>query len=333
MPWRLHRLLVFLRANHIKLPLIKLRFWLKKPRLRLVLSTHFYGGVGGTEKLVQAVVDAMPDCEWHILANEVRASGFVPRRWNHYVNVRPPKNRIYDVYLYFCGGGRPTDLGNQYNFRKRLIDTNAARIFDIEDRYDHVLVQSEIWPNFSAQESKIVRAFPDVRETLPKGRKVVSGLPKQYLVTVFNPFSKTQKGQEVLFHLARVSKLPIVWCYNDTSGWDFTRLPSTPNVIHLRNLSQEELYFVYEHATAYVSFAFYESYGWTLAEAYTLGLPIIARETGLMSYIKDEPGIYIYDNEADLARLLANDHYPRPVRDDRYFTDNSYAAVIARLVK
>lgn len=50
MSWRLHRLRVVLRANHLKLPLIKLRFWLKKPRLRLVLSTHFYGGVGDAGK-------------------------------------------------------------------------------------------------------------------------------------------------------------------------------------------------------------------------------------------------------------------------------------------
>jgi glycosyltransferase involved in cell wall biosynthesis len=322
----------FLRANHIKLPFIKLRFWLKKPRLRLVLSTHFYGGVGGTEKLVQAVVDAMPDCEWHILADEMRVTGFVPRCWNHYINLKPSRTRDYDAYLYFCGGGRPPDMGSRYRFKTRLIDTNAARIFDIEDHFDHVLIQSEIWPNFSANENKIVRAFPDVRTTLPKRRKAVSGLPERYLITVFNPFSKAQKGQEVLFRQAPSSKLPIVWCYNDASGWDFSHIPATANVMHLRNLSQEELYYVYEHATAYVSFAYYESYGWTLAEAYTLGLPIIARETGLMGYIKNEPGVYLYSSESELSTHLARKDFPRPSREDHFFTDNSYAKVIARIV-
>lgn len=332
-PWKVRRLFLLIGANNLRALATRIKFLFKPPSLRIVLSSHFFGGVGGTEKLLQAVVDSMPDCEFFIMADDIRLNGFVPKAYNHYVGLPPKKNRIYDVYLYFCGGGRPRYLGDKYQFKIRTIDTNAARIVDIEHLFDYVLIQSEIWDKFSSDEHKCVHAFPEVRPTLPKRRIPVPDLPERYLLTVFNPFAKSQKGQEVLFNTAPESALPIVWCYNDSSGWDFSTLPPTPNVIHLRNLSQEQLYFVYEHASAYVSFAFYESYGWTLAEAFTLGLPIIARETGLMPYIKDQAGIHIYQTEEELRAYLKRSEFPRPQHDETYFLENSYAQVLRRLAR
>lgn len=330
-PWALQRLWIYLRANHLRFVATKARFLVRPPKLRIVLSSHFLGGVGGTEKLVKSVIESMPDAEFHVMAGEVRFTGFYPETFNYYVNHRPDRNRTYDVYLYFCGGGRPKYLGNDYEFHTRVVDTNAARIHDIEHLFDHVLIQSTIWQNFTAQEEKCMLAFPDVHQTIPRTRSPVEGLPDKYLLTVFNPFSKTQKGQSVLFEHAPQSSLPIVWCFSDVSGWDFKSLPNTPNVIHLRNLTQEQLYYVYEHAAAYVSFAYYESYGWTLAEAFALQIPIIARETGIMPYIKAQAGIYIYENDDELSGLLKMNQFPRPNYDETFFVNNSYPAVLARL--
>lgn len=333
MPWKVQRLLLMIVANNLRALVTRIKFLFKPPALRIVLSSHFFGGVGGTEKLLQAVVDSMPDCEFLIMADDIRLNGFVPKSYNHYVALTPKKNCIYDVYLYFCGGGKPHYLGDKYKFKIRAIDTNAAQIFDIEHLFDYVLIQSEIWSRFSSDASKIVYAFPEVRSTLPKRRTPVPGLPGRFLLTVFNPFAKAQKGQEVLFSIAPHSALPIVWCYSDASGWDFSTLPATPNVIHLRNLTQEQLYWVYEHAAGYVSFAFYESYGWTLAEAFTSGLPIIARETGIMPYIKQQTGVHLYENEEQLKELLRRDDFDKPNYDESFFLDNSYAQVMRRLIQ
>lgn len=333
MPWTLQRLWIYFRANSLHMIATKSSFLVNPPQLRIVLSTHFLGGVGGTEKLVKSVIESMPDTEFHVMADEVRFNGFYPKTFNYYVNHCPSRKRCYDVYLYFCGGGRPEYLGTKYRFTTRVVDTNAARIYDIEHFFDHVLIQSSIWQNFTSDEKKCVLAFPDVDQTIPKKRSPIEGLPERYLLTVFNPFSKAQKGQDLLFKYAPQSNLPVVWCFSDVSGWDFHSLPATPNVIHLRNLTQEQLYYVYEHATAYVSFAFYESYGWTLAEAFALGLPIIARETGIMSYIKNQEGIHLYETEEQLSCLLKMDHFPKPHYDESFFIENSYPAVLTRLAQ
>lgn len=333
MPWTLQRLWIYLRANHLRLVPTKSRFLFRPPKLRIVLSSHFLGGVGGTEKLVKSVIESMPDAEFHVMADEVRFNGFYPETLNYYVNHPPARSRGYDAYLYFCGGGRPEFLGNTYRFSTRIVDTNAAHIHDIEHLFDHVLIQSPIWGNFTSDERKCVLAFPDVHQAMPRKRSPVEGLPERYLLTVFNPFSEAQKGQNLLYEHAPKSSTPIVWCFSDVSGWNFRSLPATPNVMHLRNLTQEQLYYVYEHATAYVSFAFYESYGWTLAEAFSLGLPIIARETGIMPYIKHQAGVHLYETEAELCSLLKMDHFPKPQYDERFFVENSYPAVLARLAK
>lgn len=331
MPWRLRRLWIYLRANNIRGIATKALFLLHPPKMRIVLSTHFLGGVGGTEKLVKSVIESMPDIEFYVMADDIRFTGFYPKTYNYYVNCHPSKKISYEVYLYFCGGGRPEYLGSKYSFRTRVVDTNAAAIFDIQHLFDHVLIQSTIWQKFTSDKEKCLLAFPDVHQTIPEQLTPVPNLPERFLLTVFNPFSKAQKGQSVLFTSASASHLPIVWCFSDVSGWDFDTIPHTPNVIHLRNLSQEQLYYVYQRATAYVSFAFYESYGWTLAEAFALNLPIIARETGIMPYIKQKKGVFLYQTEEELQKLLALDTFPKPEYDETFFIENSYRAVLLRL--
>jgi len=152
----------------------------------------------------------MPDCEFHIFANELNPIGFVPDSFNYYLNLPASRSSKYDVYLYLCGGGKPKYLGDDFSFKVKLVDTNAAQIFDIEDKFDHTLIQCEHYEQFYAQHEKWIRTFPDIQVTIPGRLKPVAGLPEKYLLTVFNPFSKIQKGQETLYRLAPLSKWPIV---------------------------------------------------------------------------------------------------------------------------
>lgn len=332
-PWKIQRMIIFSRANNIRCFITKARFFFTKPTHRIVLSSHYLGGVGGTEKLVTSVIESMPDAEFYILADEVRFVGFYPKTYNYYVNKTPSCKIVYDAYLYFCGGGRPKYIGKKFQFKKRIVDTNAARIYDIENDFDHVLIQSTAWQSFTQAKEKCELAFPVVKQTIPSGRVPIENLPEKYLITVFNPFSKAQKGQEILHALAPNSRLPIVWCFSDQSGWDFASLPKTPNVIYLRNLTQEQLYYVYERAAAYVSFALYESYGWTLAEAFTLGLPIISRATGIIPYIRDQKGVFVYETEQELSSFLDMEFFPKTGYDEMFFVENSYPAAIERLTR
>jgi glycosyltransferase involved in cell wall biosynthesis len=160
----------------------------------------------------------------------------------------------------------------------------------------------------------------------------VEGLPENYFLTVFNPFSNAQKRHDLLLKLAPGAAMPIVWCFNDSTGWNFADLPGTENVIYLRNLSQEQLYYVYRNATAYVSFSEWESFGWTLCEAFYQGLPIISAKVGMISYVANHPGVYVYKDEEELTELLGRREFARPVFDTSLIDNRTYQRVITALV-
>ena len=326
-PWRLQRIYSFVRINNFRLLFVPLRFKFFKPSMRIVLSTTFCGGVGGTEKLVKAVIESMPDCEFLVYADDVKARGFIPKTWNFRLNVNAKPNTSYDVYLYFCGGGKPKYLGGNYTFRTKIVDTNASTIFDIEDLFDVILVQAQDYSRWCTQHSKCVVAFPEIQGTIPKRLIPINDLPQNYILTVFNPFVSAQKNPELLIKMASRSKLPVVWCYSDITGcFPVESFSNVTNLLALKNLSQKQLYYAYKHAKAFVSLSTYESFGWALAEAFFMGLPIISRRTGIIPFVEKQQGITVYSGENELLAVLDECDFPSPNYDRSVFLTHTYRA-------
>src|SRR6266850_496079 len=317
-PWKVLRLYYFLRLNNFRLVLVPLRFAIRRPGLRVVLSTTFFGGVGGTEKLVATVIESMRDCEFLVFASEVKSRGFVPRSWNYRLNIPILRRGSFDVYLYFCGGGKPKYLGDTHSFKARVVDTNASDIRDIEDRFDCILVQAEDYDRYTTRHDKCVVAFPEIASTIPEHLEPVADLPDTYVLTVFNPFVASQKSQDLLVKAAEVSRLPIVWCFSDVT-YSVGKLANVSNLIPLKNLSQRQLYFVYKRAAAYISLSTYESFGWSLAEAFFMGLPIVSRRTGIIAFVADQPGIHTYSNDEELWEILRRAEFRKPSYDRSVF--------------
>ncbi|MCP5190679.1 MAG: glycosyltransferase [Pseudomonadales bacterium] len=295
-----------------------------------MISSAFFGGVGGVEKLLQSIVESMPDTLFYIHAREVRTGGFVPRTHNFLLNWLPASGVPLDLYVYLAGGGRPVYLGDRYAFTASIVDTCGADIRDIEDKFDWVAIQSDNASRYSSREEKWMPAFP--RVILPAGREPVD-LPEKYFLTVFNPYSDKLKGGDVVFRAAEHAAMPIVWCYSDKSGLRFAGLQAHPNVIQLKNLSQEALYHVYENASAYVSFSLSESMGWSIMEAFYIGLPIISREVGVVSYLINQPGIAVYRDEKELVERLRQPGFAAPHYDHTYFEQNSFDHVFERVIE
>jgi len=310
---------------------VLLRSWLRPPRYRILISSAFFGGVGGVEKLLRSIIESMPDALFHVQARETRTEGFLPRSRNYLLNWLPAKGTHLDLYVYFAGGGRPPYLGDQYDFSTSIVDTCGADIRDIEDRFDWVAIQTGNAGRYARQESKWVLAFPSMRLTFPAGRRPVA-LPEKYFVTVFNPYSDKLKGGDVVFRAAEHAAVPIVWCYSDKSGLSFPGLTEHPNVIQLKNLTQEELYYVYEHALAYISFSHSEGLGWSIAEAFYSGLPLITREVGFVTYIKDQPGVFVYREESELFERVGHTDFAPPRYDYEHLDRNSFEKVFERII-
>ncbi len=330
LPWRIRRLLAWAYANRHALVALKRKVSGQFKR-RILVSTAFFGGVGGTEKHLKSLIESMPDCFFHVRARDLRLAGFTPDSSNYVVNMAFGDGRAYDLYLYFAGGGKPPlEFGN-HTFSASLLDTNGANVQDIEDRFDQIAIQTGHYDKYCSQHHKCVLAFPDVPATFPR-RRVPVNLPSRYFLTVFNPFSDALKGHEALYRAADAAAWPIVWCYSDKSGFDFAHLPEHPNIIKRKNLTQEALYYVYEHASAYVSFSHMESFGWSLAEAFYLGLPILARDVGFLSLVDEQSGVCLYAAEAELHALLQRTDYTQHTYNDTLFKDNAFPIVIDRIL-
>lgn len=330
LPWRVQRFITLCKINNLRWLVASVKFYLKKPRHRVVVSSVYFGGVGGTEKDIKSLIESMPESQFFVFSENINSDGFIPNTWNYWLNLPLPRKE-FDLYFYCAGGGRAKLFDDKAIFNKKVVNTNASRITDIEDRFDHVVIQSENYPDFISQYDKRVLAFPDVISTFPSSRKPVV-LPDKYILTIFNPFSKHQKNYDTFINSADYSKYPIVWCYNDKTKVKHDNLPDHPNVIPLKNLSQEELFFVIEHAQAFVSFSTYESFGWALAEAFFANIPIITKKTGFIDYVADNPGIHIWNSNDELFSILNECKLSVPQYNTKLFFDNSYRLIIDKLL-
>lgn len=306
LPWRVKKAVSWLISNRKFLVRLLLRpMRAQKYKYRIVVSSAFFGGIGGIEKLLKVLIESMPEADFYIFAREVRVSGFAPKGDNYRVNWILKEKQNLDLYVYFPGGGRPEYLGDKYRFRYKIIDTCGANIKDIEDKFDYVAIQTGMAHVYSARSEKWVFAFPNIPLSFPDRREPVD-LPEHYYLTVFNPYSSQLKGGDEVASAADAATVPIVWCMNDKTGLVYQDSGESGNLIKLKNLTQEQLYYVYEHADAYISFSRSEGLGWAIAEAFYFGLPIISREVGVVTYIKGQPGVKIYNNKVELNNMLSS---------------------------
>jgi len=331
MPWKLQRIITLLKINSLRSITTTIRFLIKKPKYRIVVSSIYFGGVGGSEKDLLSLVESMHDSIFYIYSENINSEGFVPKTNNFYLNIPSFFNTKFDLYYYFAGGGYAPYLGNKYLCKVKIINTNARNINDEEKNFDHIIHQCDDFARFFKQHHKHIYTFPDVKATFPKKRIKVN-LPKRCYFTVFNPFSGKQKGYELFLNAADHSKFPIVWCFNNKTKVQQDTLPDHPNIIKMPNLSQEELFYIYEHANAFISFSSYESFGWALAEAFFCNIPIVSKKTGFMEYVKEQPGIHLYTNNESLFEILENKELTRPKYNPALFYENSYRKVIEQLI-
>lgn len=330
-PWRLQQAVSWCWGNRYFLAVV-LRRVRKRPRYRIMVSTAFFGGVGGTEKHLKALVEGLPEAEFLLKARQLKTSGFIPHTANYTLNCCAGKNKHFDLYIYFAGGGRPDLELDKYSFGTTLIDTNGAAIRDVEHLFDYIAIQTGNYGRYFDGKDRNILAFPPVEPFFPERRKRVQA-PEKYFLTVFNPFSQELKGDDLIVRVAKTASCPIVWCFSDKSGWDFDQVPDHPNVIKMKNLSQEELYYLYDNASAYISFSHVESFGWSLAEAFYSGLPIITREVGFITYVKEQAGINVYETDEQLQTLLERDDYGKVEYDDQLFVQNAFPEVIRRILQ
>ena len=306
--------------------------------MNIAISIAITGGIGGIERNLYTFVEAMTGHSIDIYTMQFIPRGFVPHgdnvkiRWFEkkgdklYIAIDDRKD--YDIYFYYAACS-PVYIGNHLKARKRVVIPNGNDVSEIEKYFDYVFCQAVDG----------VRYFNDMEKRLPitpcviipvKETEQVEDLPPHFFLTVFNPYNrdchyedgfKPAKGYDLLYESADHLAFPLIWCHSDNSLPVKENIRQHPNIIHMPNLSQERLYYLYEKALAYISFSREESFGWSLADAIMFDKPIISRSVGVISSLdQDQKGLHIYRNAVELKDLLKRDSFENVNYDKSIFS-------------
>ena len=306
--------------------------------MNIAISIAITGGIGGIERNIYTFVKAMAEHSIDIYTMQFIPRGFVPKgknvmiRWfeqtDNGLHITIEDQKYYDLYFYYAAC-RPIYIGNHIDVGKKIVIPNGNDVRAIEKNFDHVFCQAHDGIRYFDNLAKKALITPCVIIPVDHTQSV-AGIPSEYFLTIFNPYDrdckyddgfKPCKGYDLLYDLADTMALPLIWCHSDESLPNRQNIKEHPNIIHMHNISQEKLYHLYEHATAYVSFSREESFGWSLADALMFDKPIISRNVGVISSLDpNQRGLYLYQNKAELQNLLQRSSFDNGSYDKTPFS-------------
>lgn len=304
--------------------------------MRILISTPYLGGAGGIERLVAATVRSLgaehdvdvcatkhhlrsgydvtpvrgrvlPRRRWHAPSSSRRVVSFA---WRAVRVVRRHRVAPYDVYLYYRWG---EDVQDEFRIRARCVVPCGDDVRELEQRFDHVLLEAPGNRMLMDDASKAVVLPPPL--DVPASRAdAVPGAPDAFFLTVFNA-NHERKGFADLCEVAARSPIPFVWCRSTQHA--HPPLPDAPTgLVVLDDLSQAQLRFLYERCRAYVSFDRDFGWGWSLADALQYGAPTLSRGHGVMTVPDlDLRGTRVFDSIEELVDLVQLDDYRHVERD------------------
>jgi glycosyltransferase involved in cell wall biosynthesis len=275
--------------------------------LKIALSAGIVGGIGGMERNVFTVCKAM---EAHTIDIFAMQLWFEKKRDQLHITI--DRTKSYDLYLYYAAGS-PIYIGDKIDVRKKVLMPSGSDVRSLERKFDYVICQGDDGTKYFDDMRKKALISPCV--CIPVDHTVpVRNLPPAFFLTVFNPYDLSRnyddgmrptKGYDLLYELADHFALPLVWCHSDQSLEVGHNIVKHSNIMHFHNLSQEKMYYLYEKATAYVSFSREEGFGWSIADALMFDKPIISRNVGVISSLEaEQTGVYVYSNANELKGLL-----------------------------
>jgi glycosyltransferase involved in cell wall biosynthesis len=289
--------------------------------MKIAISIAVVGGTGGVARNIFSLVKAMEKHEMDIYTMRYIPRGLVPQgknvtiRWfengpdGPRINI---ENKDYDLYIYYASRS-PIYLGNHLGVRKKMILPCGNDVRDVEQHFDFVLCQAEDGTKYFNDVQKKAVIEPCV--IIPVDQVTpINGIPSEFFLTVFNPYDldrqyedgwKPCKGYDLLYETAEHLVMPLVWCHGDEAVDFGHNIRNHPNIIHFSSLGQDKLYYLYQHATVYVSYSREEGFGWSVADAVLFDKPIISRRTGVLSSVSpNQKGLYLYKNRQELQKLL-----------------------------
>ncbi|MBT5855923.1 hypothetical protein HOH87_04735 [bacterium] len=290
----------------------------------LLISTKWVGGVGGAERCLYSFCKSLhPFFDITIVTLEVIPSEFMVK--SPEVTVHSFSSLFaYDTEiphhfdLYFQIGPYAPYLMNTFTATQKYLSPAGNSVTHIEDYFDGILNQTDAGKSLLSDQSKH-KVFPPPCFKMTEETTIVSGLPENFYLTVFNPYScirtypegeKECKGQDLLLDICNSLPHPLVWAYDmRTFSVDFPIKSLPSNCIPLSQKTQSELSYLYQNCKGYISFSREEGFGWSIADAILHQAQLFTRDIGVVTSLTTETRdqLYIYDTQETLLELINND--------------------------
>lgn len=320
--------------------------------MKIAISVKWVGGAGGIERSLWSMATALKEHELTVftqndLGGELRPTEDVcrivlfdrkpPYPWTVWRRVVPVWRKIkaaplgnYDLYIHVMYGML---LHHVISAKTKVVIPAGAHIGGMERYFDYVLSEASDGGRFHSNAIPSVVIPPPYRE-LTDSASPVDGLPRDFILTVFNPYSSI-KGADTMYRLADKMTVPLVWCYSERTLKAAHSKMNHPNIIEVHDPSHAQLRWLYANCRSYVSYSRSESYGWAIAEAFANNKPVISRRVGVVTFFEGSRGLSVYTSEEELAQLLENP--PRVIDGIDYdlsiLSPDRFARDIQRLVE
>lgn len=316
--WRLVAL-----GAHVRLALQSLRFnapryatFLARRRAPVVVLdvTHF-GGVGGAERLLHGVLHSMPEVRFLVFCRTILPTGYRFAGPNVLLNPWWLLRASRVALLLHVSGVQGARLA-RVAARKRI----PHRVcFLIDPRTPIPVEATEVIVESDTTRRQLPAPW-DARATVgflgggqfdEVASEPVDGLPPIFALTVFNPYGRV-KGFDRLLEALPGLPVPLVMACDDTTMpfEDDPQRHAGPGFMVCRKLRPGQIKYLYERASAYICFSRFEGFAFSVLDAYLMDLPVFSGEFGIVTVIKDQPGVHRF---ADIPELVATFTVASPV--------------------
>ena len=278
--------------------------------MKVLISSAYLGGAGGVERAMFSILSALAEDDvdvvvrrrlgghlsevagqprvhtirnwrWRGASRQSGLPGFLMQRV-----VNPVRRRLlpeYDLYLQLFHGISLTPVVKASV--KLLVPAGNSVSVSEAEQFDHVALEAPGNTRFVPPGFSSLLLPPPVLPLSDESVRPAVPLPKDYFLTVFNPYSPL-KGSDDLRRALSSAPFPVVWCHSQrTLSFEIpSDLAEHPRIIHVDDPTPAEMRYLYENSRAYLSFSRSEGFGWSIADALRYSRAVVSRRVGVLSF-------------------------------------------------
>ncbi len=260
---------------------------------RVYIESRFFGGSGGSEKHIMSIIYFFP--KKFVFDINITMLNIDPDYKNKRVNFINNPDGNYDLAIKL-GKGK---LKLSTIALKKIVMPCGEDITKFQKHFDVIWLESKSDCKKSYYLPRFVCPFKFKDNIYHKESKInyiSDKFPNGYYVTVANTYDPFIKGIDLIYKLGGKLDKPLIWFTSENKicpiKFLYKGYKVPKNLYIAKDITHEIIMDTIKKSIAYVSFSRSESFGWAIAEAISLNVPIISRNVGVISYYPHKVNLY-----------------------------------------